>query len=44
MVHVEQESLFDVSHERGMADADASKGVALNEGYDVAGKYPVVAL
>ena len=44
MVCMEQESLFDVIHECNMVDADAAKGVTSNEGYDVAGEYPVAAL
>ena len=41
---MDQEILFNITHDCSMVDADAIKGVVLNEGYDVAGKYPVAAL
>ncbi len=44
MVCAKQECLFDVAHECGMADADATEGVTMDEGNDVAGKAPVAAL
>ena len=41
---MEQECLFDIAHECGVADADASEGVAMDEGNDIAGEDPVAAL
>ena len=38
------ECLFDVAHESGVADADATEGVTANEGDNIAGEDAVAAL